>query len=397
MLKNNRFNMILALVAAIVLWAYVLGEINPSSSTVVRNVPINFINEEALEEEGLALLSSSATTVNISISGQRTAITRVDAGDFNVTVDLEALKKGENTVRVNVTGPSSVKIDRTSIEKVNVVVDEKISAEKDIDTIIKGDVPNDKEATVINVDRNKASVSGPKTLVDRVVKLVAYIDAEDMGNEAKDFTVNMIPIDANGEKVEGLTLEGGSEVNITAIMFSKKTVQLHVPITNQDSGDIERDITIPNTVVIKGSEEDLSEVSRITCRGIDLRNVTTSTSITLEPILPEGVEIVDSSDTLVMTVKVKEQISKTFDFSNSDIAFNGKDNNYNYKVSDVEVKVTVKGKESVIDGLTKEDFTLSVNVADLDAGKHMLDVKVICREDNLNIELSPAKVEVVIE
>ena len=98
-----------------------------------------------------------------------------------------------------------------------------------------------------------------------------------------------------------------------------------------------------------------------------------------------------------MTVKFKEQISKTFDFSNEYIAFNGKDNNYNYKVSDVEVKVTVKGKESVIDGLTKEAFTLSVNVADLDAGKHMLDVKVICREDNLNIELSPAKAEVIIE
>lgn len=397
MLKNNRFNMILALVAAIVLWAYVLGEINPTSSTVVRNVPINFVNEEALEEEGLALLSSSATTVNISISGQRTAITRVDAGDFNVTVDLEALKKGENTVMVNVTGPSSVKIDRTSIEKVTVVVDEKISAEKDIDTIIKGDVPNDKEATVISIDRNKVNVTGPKTLVDRVVKLVAYIDAEDMGNEAKDLTVNMIPIDVNGEKVGGVTLDGGSKVNITAIMFSKKTVQLHVPVTNQDSGDIERDITTPNTVTIRGSEEDLSEVSSITCRGIDLRNVITSTSITLEPILPEGVEIVDPSDTLVMAVKVKEQISKTFNFSNDDIAFNGNDNNYNYKVSDIEVKVTATGKESVINRLTKEDFTLSVNVTNLDAGKHMVDVKVNCREDNLNIELSPAKAEVIIE
>lgn len=397
MLKNNRFNMILALVAAIVLWAYVLGEINPTSSTVVRNVPINFVNEEALEEEGLALLSSSATTVNISISGQRTAITRVDAGDFNVTVDLEALKKGENTVRVNVTGPSSVKIDRTSIEKVTVVVDERISAEKDIDTIIKGDVPNDKEATVISVDRNKVNVTGPKTLVNRVEKLAAYIDAEEMKSTAKNFTVDMIPIDVNGEKVGGVTLDGGSKVNITAIMFSKKTVQLHVPVTNQDSGDIERDITTPNTVTIRGSEEDLSEVSSITCRGIDLRNVITSTSITLEPILPEGVEIVDPSDTLVMAVKVKEQISKTFNFSNDDIAFNGKDNNYNYKVSDIEVKVTATGKESVINRLTKEDFTLSVNVTNLDAGKHMVDVKVNCSEDNLNIELSSAKAEIVIE
>ena len=48
----------------------------------------------------------------------------------------------------------------------------------------------------------------------------------------KDFTVNMIPIDANGERLL-FDLEGGSEVNITAIMLSKKTVQLHVPITNQ--------------------------------------------------------------------------------------------------------------------------------------------------------------------
>lgn len=74
MLKSKKFNIILALIVAIVLWAYVLGEINPTSSTVIRNVPINFTNQEALEAEGLTVLSTSAETVNITISGQRTAI-----------------------------------------------------------------------------------------------------------------------------------------------------------------------------------------------------------------------------------------------------------------------------------------------------------------------------------
>ena len=43
-------------------------------------------------------------------------------------------------------------------------------------------------------------------------------------------------------------------------------------------------------------------------------------------------------------------------------------NNYNYKVSE-EVKVTVKGKESGIDGLTKEVFTLFVECSRPDVGK----------------------------
>lgn len=118
MLKSKRFNIILALIAAVALWAYVLGEINPTSSTVVRNIPVNFINEEALEAEGLTIVSVSAETVNVTISGQRTAITRAEAGDFSVTADVEALNIGENTVRLSVTGPRNVEIERTNVEKI---------------------------------------------------------------------------------------------------------------------------------------------------------------------------------------------------------------------------------------------------------------------------------------
>lgn len=67
--KSKRFNIILALIAAVALWAYVLGEINPTrapSSEIYRNS----INEEALEAEGLTIVSVSAETVNVTISGQ---------------------------------------------------------------------------------------------------------------------------------------------------------------------------------------------------------------------------------------------------------------------------------------------------------------------------------------
>ena len=88
MLKSKKFNIILALIIAIALWAYVLGEVNPESTTTVKNVPINFTNQESLEDNGLTVLGSSQTSISVSISGQRTAITKVEPGDFSVTCDV---------------------------------------------------------------------------------------------------------------------------------------------------------------------------------------------------------------------------------------------------------------------------------------------------------------------
>ena len=319
MLKSKRFNIILALIAAVALWAYVLGEINPTSSTVVRNIPVNFINEEALEAEGLTIVSVSAETVNVTISGQRTAITRAEAGDFSVTADVEALNIGENTVRLSVTGPRNVEIERTNVEKITIVVDRKVSVEKPVETSVTGEVAGDKEVSIESMEKETAVVTGPESLVKKVEKLAAYINVEKIGSSLKTLSLEMVPIDENGAKVEGVIIEGGTRLDVSAIMLSKKTVRLNVPVTNLNSDGIERQIDAPKTVVIKGSEEALQQVSSITCRSIDLADITESATLTLEPILPEGVELTDDYETLTAEVTVKETVTKTFDFSGSDI------------------------------------------------------------------------------
>lgn len=345
MLKSKRFNIILALIAAVALWAYVLGEINPTSSTVVRNIPVNFINEEALEAEGLTIVSVSAETVNVTISGQRTAITRAEAGDFSVTADVEALNIGENTVRLSVTGPRNVEIERTNVEKITIVVDRKVSVEKPVETSVTGEVAGDKEVSIESMEKETAVVTGPESLVKKVEKLAAYINVEKIGSSLKTLSLEMVPIDENGAKVEGVIIEGGTRLDVSAIMLSKKTVRLNVPVTNLNSDGIERQIDAPKTVVIKGSEEALQQVSSITCRSIDLADITESATLTLEPILPEGVELTDDYETLTAEVTVKETVTKTFDFSGSDIIFTVEALGHTYRVGDGEFEVTVSGRE----------------------------------------------------
>ena len=102
----------------IVLWAYVLGVVNPETTVTVKDVPINFLNQDMLEDTGYTILSSSEYSVNITISGQRTAATKVKPGDFTVAADVEALRPGENTVRVFVSGPDGVKIESVKVQAV---------------------------------------------------------------------------------------------------------------------------------------------------------------------------------------------------------------------------------------------------------------------------------------
>ena len=66
MLKNNKIKFVIALLGAICLWAYVLGYDGSSYGGTMRNIPVNYINADALEKAGLVVLETPTETVNIS-------------------------------------------------------------------------------------------------------------------------------------------------------------------------------------------------------------------------------------------------------------------------------------------------------------------------------------------
>ena len=57
MLENKNVLKVLSLLLAIVLWAFVLGEVNPTVKKTITNIPVEFTNVEQLESIRLASLS----------------------------------------------------------------------------------------------------------------------------------------------------------------------------------------------------------------------------------------------------------------------------------------------------------------------------------------------------
>ena len=96
MLKNNKVTMALALVMAIVLWAYVLASDNQASTNTLRNIPITFANMETLTENNLVVLETERDTVNITFSGQRTAPACRRTGQCDGREHERAEDRGDN-------------------------------------------------------------------------------------------------------------------------------------------------------------------------------------------------------------------------------------------------------------------------------------------------------------
>ena len=387
MLKSKKFNIVLAILAAVVLWAYVLGEVNPNTSDTIRGVPITFANEDMLEAEGLTILQTSAQAVNIHISGNRNDVNRVEAGDFTVICDVEGLQEGESTVRLTVTGPDTVTIDRISEEKITVTVDELVTAEKNIEVVMSGEVSADQEPYVVETSSDTVQVTGAATLIDRITSVNAIVDVGSVTDEMRTLTLELVPVDEQGSTVENVALSQ-SRINVTIVMMTKKTVALDVPVTNQNAGGFERTVDVPKTIVIKGTEEDLAAVDSISCETVDLAGITEDTEVRLTPVLPEGIQVSSESEGLS---------SATFTFDEGDIQIINRDSSLTYTISPVEITVNVTGTESVIEGLQKGDLTLTVDAADLETGTSTVPVVVTCDKGVQVIESSVSRVEITIE
>lgn len=395
MLKNNKVNMALALVMAIVLWAYVLASDNQASTNTLRNIPITFANMETLTENNLVVLETERDTVNITFSGQRTALNKVKAENFKVIADLEGLKKGENVVRLRVVGPDNVTVESMSVQKIAVTIDDLVSVKKPVETQIINQNSDDSEPYIVQLSQDAVVVEGAASLVNKVTRLMAYVDAEKVENEMKALTIALVPVDKHAQKVEGVTL-ATDKVSVTAVMLNKKTVTLSVPVIGQEHDNLDISYQVPRTITIKGTDAALAAISEVVCETVDLSRVYDDAQITLQPILRDGITVATDSGNLLCSVTVKGAETATFTFSESDVIIEGVTEGLVPVVEDAVIQVAASGKTSVIETLTKEDFTLTASVADLTAGTHS--VRLVCSTEKELADLTyePREINITI-
>ena len=396
MLRNKRFTLVLAFLIAVALWAYVLGEVDPERRITIRNVPIVYTNEAALEDAGLVITSADHDKVDVSFSARRSIANKISEDDFRAIVNLSGLTRGDNVVELSVTRPSSITLDSISPQYITITTENSVSVEKEIEIVYSNQVAN-KEPMITQLSTETVTVSGAESAVDKVDRVVADVDSSRITEESNAITVALVALDEEGEEVTEAHLSE-TNVTVTAIMMNTKKVSLSVPVKGMESGSITRTIDVPEEVTIKGPSETLEWIDSVECKEIDLTDVYVDSTIVLEPVLPYGVQLAYESLDPEMHVKVFNASEVSFEFDETDITVTGVNENTTVTIEDVEIVVTAKGTLSAIGSLTKDDLIITADVTGLYNGSHTVQLNITTNVEGVDIaESDPSSVVIVLE
>ena len=402
MLENKKLNMLISLLIAIALWAFVIGEINPQATRVYRDIPIKFLNEEVVENNGMAVYSVSNRTLNVTLTGSRSEINQISEKDISATVDLdEAISYGDNQLKVTLKVPSKVDIENQSLEYITVSIDEWAAKDVEVRVRYTGEYEKDKEPLTIDQSIEKVTVSGAAGSVDKIEAAEAVVDVTKISGSTGQLNVSIVPIDKNGQRVYGVDLSETTLI-LTTELAQEKTVPLKVSILDKQNGAVEHSVTVPEEITIKGRLEDLEKIETITTEEIDIRNVKQSTTIDIKPILPEGIEVSSKTEPLLLVVQVLENNTKTLELSKADLIIEGLDDKLDAEIKQETVTVELTARESLLKNIEKEDVKAVIQLGGLDVGQHKATLSVSVKAENVDsnavqIQVKPEVVTVVID
>jgi len=396
MLQNKTLNKIIALVIAVVLWTYVIVDVNPTT-TEKFTVPVRILNEENLTQRGLTIVGEREFTVTITLSGKRADLNSLDRSLILADADVYGRTIGEDvSITVEVEIPDSVENVTNGTPRILVTIEELIAVQKPIKVQFEGSFRTNTEPGNIAVQPETVEVRGARSYVEDISYIAATVDASLLTVSETTINVEAVPMNANGEYVEGVKLSSPT-VDVTVQLCYTKEIPMYVEVIGEVGSAYEvTNINIPTAIYIKGTKEALSGIQAITASAIDLSQVTASSSIPLTFSFPAGVELADSSKNISVDVGIKGISTEVMEIPTSGIAISGLAVGQTAYISTDTVLVTVVGKESLMENLDISDVTLRVDAVGLEEGTYSLPVIVESAKAFTKLTTEPKEVSITI-
>ncbi len=396
MFKDNRLNALLSVVIALLLWVYVVGEVNPSTTGKISGVAVTFLNEDVLEADGLALVDPGDITVDVTIKGNRSDVLKISADDILVTADLSELETGTQTLKLKVSVPTTVTYVKISQESIEIEIDSKISMEMEVEVEFIETTYDMEDPVVVDIDPETVVVTGAAKTLATIDKLVVEVPVTELASSPVTLTRTIVAEDASGKQVNHISLSQ-DKAQVTASLSTTKTVDLIVETTGTLPDDLELDsIDAPSTVTLWGDQAVLDTIDSITASPIDLSGITTSETVTLELDLPEGVHLANADSALKATVNILASATKAYTFEVEEILITNLDDGLMASVEGGEIICTLSGSQSSLEAVTADSISLYVDASSLTAGEYTMTLKASCPE-GVTASMDPTTITLVIE
>ncbi|MBQ8383058.1 MAG: hypothetical protein IJX47_07645 [Clostridia bacterium] len=363
--KNRKFDMfarILAVLAALVLWIYVVSTTTVSEEEDFSLIPVVCNGEESLRSEyGLVVQSISIDTLNVRLMGNRQDLREITAEQVKAYVSLAEIDAaGEYELKVYVDVPSGITVVSQSVSQVVVEVDRTAQKQMSVTesnislqgwTLSEGCFFGE---TSLNI--NTLTVEGPTLSLQKVAGVELRSDVIGSANES--FTVTATPhlLDSKGNIItdSSLTIRETGQIKISVEVLKSKTVPLTV---RGERGYLTADqyTLTPSAATIVGEPKMVDATETLTVAIVDETSLATKSTVQYS-LNVTGLTVIDSQNAPLTTVQAE------FDLSALPVHVVKKVPVFRGSEAVGSVKVTVRGVSAevaaIVQALTAKDITV---------------------------------------
>ena len=303
-------NMVLAVVVAVAAWVFVVMNYDPMTDITYSDVPVTFTGEDALAERGLAVAETNVEGVSVTLNQKRVDAGRTGEDDIMVLADLSECVAGDNRVELKISGPEGTTVLKTDKTLVDVSVGRAKRDTRQIKVLYSDPAEDNAEPVTFDLSSTEAEVVCTQDRLNQIDTVAAMLDYDAVGDTVKSYTEELVALDKDGNVLPHVLIYP-QEISLDACAGFTKEVTLSVPVKDTSDDNYERKYTVPESVVIKGSQEAIDKIGTVRGFEIDISGIYEDSELPIEYNLPEGVYIADKS--LGQRVKVTVSEKKTDD------------------------------------------------------------------------------------
>jgi YbbR domain-containing protein len=400
MVISNILWLIGSLVLAFLVWMTALAQRDPVEEIqLTGRAPIQFIADESM-----LVTDSSIETVVVRARGQRSSLRNVTLSDVTVSADAHELTPGTHTISLSASIPRERIILETVPRQVTVTLELLERRLVPVAVQVSGTLPAAYQQENPQLDTLEVAVSGAASQVARVAQAVVTLNVTD-ARTTLDTTATLTPVDAEGSRVDDVTLEPATVAVTLPIRQRPDVRQIAVQpnlvgIDNMPAGYLLTQLDYePRTILVSGSASLLRSLPEtLFTAPIDLQNRTANFEVSVPVELPTRDLIVLSGGTITVQISISTQTASQ-QFDNISVEMIGLGDNLNAQLSPPTVSLLVTGPQPALEALQAEDIRVIVDLNQLAPGIYPLIPQPALAQGippGINFSVLPASIDVQI-
>ena len=292
------------LIIAFLVWVYVMIDIDPVDTRELTSVQVKITNIGELNNHNLILSPNQKLEAGVKLKGRRSIIARKIKEGVILQTTIENAKIGENVTKISVNSENPEITYTITPSTLNLNIEDNISKSEKIQVYSVGQLAENTVIDSLKLSKDTVTISGPKSLIDKIVRVEAQIDLEN-SKETLSKWVKLKFLDINGNEISGV-FSDFSDILVTVSVKKEKSVPIYADILN-DKPNFNMsllNLTVSQQEIkISGNLVDLEKIEKIYTKPISLTKLLQDNSIKVEPNLPENIQ------SNVKTITISSEVS----------------------------------------------------------------------------------------